>query len=626
MKPNATAGAAAVLLIDVSASTARLVNGTPLFHAMRTAAQRSLDALEAGTDQADVVLADSDPHALIGRLSPNLPALRAMLNDVQPTAERADIAAALALAGRLLALHDGPRRLIVISDLQQTNWSEIAMPDQDDAINALLPPGAQITFVRLDASATDNLALSGPRSYPPVPIINHPIQIASLATNYSQHEAHATVTATIDGAEIPAQTFTLAPLEQKAVVFDAVFTSPGPHRVVLKISGDGGALTADDQACLALEVVEHFPVVLVSDDDVQEPGSASYFITRALAPRGDQFDQLKVRRVGSAALSLATLADAGAVIVSDIGVLPGAAATALVDYLQRGGGVIWLCGDGPVNDNLALMRDTLSQPFSIPFLPAARRELNALSKPLFIADGMWKSRLLLAFDERSQIALSQIIFRRVWSVGDLHPAARLLLRFSDGTPALASSQVGAGQLVVANFSPATAASDLGRYSAFVALMQSLATQIQPPDAARNDFAPGQPVMFALFAGQAADVLEMIDPHGRRVEAFDQHHEGEHWMVSLPHAAEAGFYEVRRNGHLVRLAALNIDPRESDLSPTDHEELVKHLGTGPEQVEVADLGDDGPIVRLRGEPLWDWFLAAAMAAIALELALIGVWKR
>ena len=122
---NAGKGAAVVLLLDASASTAQRADEINLLSELRAAGIRSLDSLRVGNDVANIVLATSRSHAVYPRLSANIPGLKDELNRLEPTFERADLPQALTLAGQLLASHDGERRLVILSDLQQTNWQEV---------------------------------------------------------------------------------------------------------------------------------------------------------------------------------------------------------------------------------------------------------------------------------------------------------------------------------------------------------------------------------------------------------------------------------------------------------------------------------------------------------------------
>ena len=70
--------------------------------------------------------------------------------------------------------------------------------------------------------------------------------------------------------------------------------------------------------------------------------------------------------------------------------------------------------------------------------------------------------LLRAFGDRGAMSLGRVRFEDVRSVGELRPGARVLLEFSNGDPAIAERDVGAGRVVLANFSAAPHASDSPR--------------------------------------------------------------------------------------------------------------------------------------------------------------------
>ncbi len=134
-------GAAVVLLIDTSASTAQRAEEVSVIGELRAAGIRTLDSLRVGTDVANVVLASARPHAVFPNLSANVPGLREELSRLEATFDRGDLLQGLTLAGQLLAAHDGQRRLVILSDLQRTNWQEVAQGRPGGHAVAIRHPG-----------------------------------------------------------------------------------------------------------------------------------------------------------------------------------------------------------------------------------------------------------------------------------------------------------------------------------------------------------------------------------------------------------------------------------------------------------------------------------------------------
>ena len=76
-----------------------------------------------------------------------------------------------------------------------------------------------------------------------------------------------------------------------------------------------------------------------------------------------------------------------------------------------------------------------------------------------------------------------------------------------------------------------------------------------------------------------------------------------------------------------MAVANIDPRESDLRRLNLDHLRQEFlarGTAAAVAPASD-GDEGSL-EWRGRPLWGWMLVVALAALALEMALVGYWRR
>ena len=187
-------------------------------------------------------------------------------------------------------------------------------------------------------------------------------------------------------------------------------------------------------------------MVIVSDDNAAEPGTASYFLTRALAPHEEGgANRYDVRHVTSARLTDAALAGVSSVFVGYLGELSPSAAEALLNFVKRGGGVLFFCGEGAVQRNLQALKLKAGDAGLLPWEPAMAAKTGGRDETLHLTGGKWQSRWLREFDEQSQIVIAQIEFRKLWTAGPIAPDADVLLNFSDGTPALAARQYGGGQ-------------------------------------------------------------------------------------------------------------------------------------------------------------------------------------
>jgi hypothetical protein len=622
-RADAGKGAAVVLLIETSASTAQRAEEVSVLSELRATGMRTLDSLRVGTDVANVVLATAHPRAVYPKLSANVPGLRDELSRLEPTFDRADLLQAIALAGQLLTAHDGERRLVVLSDLQRTNWQEIA---QGRKAGTLLPSDTQVAVIDVRTPAPDNVALSSPRHLPAQPLVGQSIRLVVQVANFSHVKKEVRLGVTLDDQPLPFQTVTLAAGEQRDVSVEAVLKTAGDHEATFEIPADG--LAADNRAFLVIQAGRRLPVVVVSDDDPNEPGTASYFLTRALAPHGDaKIDRFDVRHVSSAQMTDASLKGA-AVFVGYLGELSPQAAGTLLRFLQTGGGMVFFCGEGGVARNLKLLEQTAGKEGVLPWEPVPTQIKAAPDHALTITGGKWRTRLLREFDEQSQVAMGEIRFARVWSAGPVAADAIILLNFSDGTPALGLRLVGLGEFLLANFSPAIEASDLGKYGAFVALVQTLAQQLGPGASAKEPSAVvGEPYRLpqTLAIDPAAGRLTVVGPNNEPV-AFVTTGDPEHVAVDLQQTTLPGFYRFKVGDQTVAQAALNLDPRESNLERVDRESLLRCFDINGTRMALESAAGWEPLANLRGRPLWGWCLATTMCAFGIELFLLGYWKR
>lgn len=616
--------AAIVLVVDASASSAQTQDGVAAIERLRGAANRALDAARQGIDLANLVVADAAPRAALPRLSPNLPLVRAELSKLQPTEERADLRAALDAAGKLLADHHGSKRLVILSDLQQSNWLEAL---EDSSLYQLLPLGTRVTVAESDAAAPPNVALASPRFYPPQPLAGQACELTVHARNYSDavRQLRVSLNAERGGDSVSAQeqTVTLNPGEGRDVLFTATAPDEGALLATFTIPPDG--LEADNRAYLVVQGTERIPILLVSDDSPEEPGTAAYYLLRALAPQGDATDRFEVRHKHSAEVTPADLAAASGVFLGYLGELSPSTAKSLVDYIDAGGGAIFFSGEGPVPRNLAALQAAAGEREMLPWTPGTRREATGREAPYSISAGRWQSRWLREFDEQSQLAIARIRFDRSWFVPPPSPVTEVLLSFADGQPALGLRTFGKGQFLVANFGLEANATDLAKHGAFVAWMQMLARSLLPEAATARQNSPGQPLVFPQrIAAELAESVRVLGPDGQTMESTTASPEGTRIEIARP--MRGGFYQAEADERVLGVVAVNLDPRESDLTRVSVERLTERLRGQGVQTVTASATSWELVLNLEGRPLWGACFVAALCAIAVELLLLGWWRR
>ncbi len=158
-------------------------------------------------------------------------------------------------------------------------------------------------------------------------------------------------------------------------------------------------------------------------------------------------------------------------------------------------------------------------------------------------------------------------------------------------------------------------------------MQIMARSLAPEGAAVRPSPPGVPYQIPRLL--AADTLrggaDVIGPDGTKIRStITAFPDG--LRVDIPDPQRAGVYRVRSAEEVLAAAAINLDPRESDLRRLPAERLAERLrGQGIVTETSAASGAD-KILDLEGHPLWGSLLLAAACAIGIELFLLGLWRR
>lgn len=531
------------------------------------------------------------------------------------------MAGALALASRLMLDHTGPKHLVIATDLQAGNWDDVVKQTQS---NGVIPPDARITVLSPKHAPPANLSLRAPAAHPHNPRIGQPVNLTAVITNHSDRIQAAIVRLSVGGQPNGSRSLTLKPQQQREIVFTTTLDRPGQHRVVFSLPPDG--LAVDDESYLVVGCVDRTPATVITDDGTDVPGTAGYYLIRALSPHGDDRDRYEVTAQHSTQTPWPPLDDAQAVFVGETGLLSAEQLTALHRYIRRGGGVVYFCGAGPVVENLSAL-DALAPDGLLPWKPVAPRIVGDTDRPLTISTGDWRSSLLSPFDEAARNTLARVPVRRVWTGGAADESARTLLGYSDGSPALVRRDVGDGTLMLANLSAASEHTGLGRQGLFVALMQGLA------EAMGRHHAPATP----NTVGQAVHLISntISAPNGPppRVYQPDGATPADANVASdvlttriVIHAPDLpGFYTARQGDTVLATTAINTDPRESDLRRITADELMAALQPHANH-PYTQLTDDGPDPNPRGRDLWGWLLAAAMMFLGIEMALLGYWRR
>lgn len=610
------AAAVVVVVLDLSASTQQILNdGQTAASRLRSQAVRELGNLRAGTDYANVVFADATPAPVFEAMTRNVAALRSAVEAAAPTDHRADLAGALTMAGELLRDHGdraAARHLLVFTDAQHNNW---------DAIDNLpLPAEVTLTVRHLsnDGSTVEaarsligNTALAAPQVRPATPGVGVPAELSVEVAHFADQPARVRVDLWLEGQEVESQWVRVNPHERKRVGFTRRFDAAGQHRIQFKLDRND-ALGLDNVASQVVTSVQRRPVIVIGDANPDRPGSAGYYVTRALAPHNGERDRYRVTHLAGVSVRGEALRNAALVVIGDVDTLDRVAEATLLNYVQNGGACLVFAGSRPARSEALL-----------PWQLVGRFASS------HITDGDWSAPELRGFSVEARDALARVALGRSWRVTGLSPDARVLLHDDRGEPTLAARPVGRGRVVGATFSPANDVGDLGKYGVFVVLMQSLAEQLttRSDTAGQSIAGSATPITAASEINPQGPASRIETPGGGTARNVVFSLDTDTAVATLPVGERVGFYTWRQGLAVVGSAAANVDPRESDLRPMPAETLASALARhGAATASVTGVGDSSETLRFGGTALWGWMLLGALGLMCVEMGLLGRWRR
>lgn len=588
----------AVLIVDASASMSRVVGGRTLFERASDEAAAMIERGGSATEWAVVIAADP-PRALLPEPTRSTEALLRRLRAAEVSGRHAALADAYRLAGRWMIADEGrPTVLHVWSDGQST-----ATAGAGDV--AALPDGTTfVPHVMMTNEAPSNLGVSAARLDPDRPMVGRRAAIVAEVRNFGDRPRRATVrfSGVAGGGE---KALDLAGNGRATVRFDVRATRTAATVATIAID-DREGWSIDDRQSVPLLNRGPVDVALLSRGAVDDPAGPAFYVARAISPASG--GRLRARVLDLEAIESAARPE---VVVS-------VAPPGLSDR-QRETLAEWAqAGTGFVEVGASVLPASLS-----PLVRAHDASVDAPAKlsPIDAGEPPWS-----VFEGEALATLLSVGFEHPIAV-TRQPGRRVLARWVDDGPAMASGSAGRGRVIQWAVEMKGARPALFRSPAFVPLMQELVEAVRATTSPLAEAQPGQRVRQVLEAPAPAEGLKLVDPNGNAVEATlyrDEHGTviGEATLPTGPSAI--GFYRwLDAGGRLVGAISVALDERESDLrhgpipAPGAGEPATPDAGDKEASAATSRSG------RWVERPLWPWFVAAAALALCGELAL-GRW--
>jgi len=606
-------GTAAIIIIDASLSMGYAGHGISPFAQATSAAETMLNQL-GSSDVANIVYAGAQPAAVFPEPSPNRAQLRMDLASRSHTVARANIDAAISLALEQLDDHNAMNREIhFVSDFQRTNWASVDFSS--------IPESVRTVFLSVADKNATNLALTDIRMRPASPAAGESVEVVCSVANYSPTAQRVPLTVDFNDDKPFEQTLQIDPGMTATASLRVQFDESGFYEGTASIGED--AISEDNRRHVVVQVSERFPIVILSNAPPDARGASHRFLTAALDPFADASSIFVPEVITPDAFDRFAAGRAHAIILTQSGDLSRATAELLANYLKDGGHVLYFLEESADRNNLMLLREASGDAIKLPFTPLG---FTGAAEATYatLASANYDDPMLRKFRETT--ALADLHFFQYFATRREEAQGQVLMKFDNNHIALASTTLGLGSMLLANFSPSLEGSDLQKSTIFVPLIQEMVKALGLEGGGGRDFAAGYPFSTTITLPDAAAPVRFTNPAGADVSATIDLNGGS-GSVFFNQTPITGFYRIFSGTTTAGSIAVNTDARESNLESLTTDQLAQMARRSQETFYASTGTDAGALRQMReGLPLWQYFLAAALAFLAIEQAFAWFWRR
>ncbi|MEP6731123.1 MAG: BatA domain-containing protein [bacterium] len=568
---------AVVVMLDRSMS----MGHTDVWQPAVDSARRIITSLGA-SDKVALVFFD-DEAEIAQPFTIEKSAALAALAKAKPSSRGTRYAAALRAARQLVARAGAAKsEVVIVTDLQRSGVSGVAGLD--------LPEGLSVRTIAIRPKSAANTAVASVDIHRLVEPTKTMLSVQARVVSRELKQprvVHATLK--LNGRVAGTRDVNAPASGDVPVVFDPVLLPAGHVRGEVTIDND--ALTADDTLFFAFAADDAVKVALVAPDDAT--ADETLFFERALGV--SRAPLMRVERVRPGRLDARTLERASLVLLWDTPPPAGNSATALTQFVRRGGGLVVAAG----------RRYAAKVPAST-LMPATvnGNTDRVTDRGGSLGDVRLDHPLYAAFRD-APAALSAARFLR-YPRFEPSVGTDVIARFDDGLPAVLERREGMGRIVLLGMPLDTQSGDFPLQSAYLPFLQRLVLYTSGRDATTLWRATGQSWLLSGSLHEPG----VLTPGGAIIRPAPDTVGS---TVALRESGVYALYEGRVQGEPAGLLAVNAPTNESDLTPVDARELL--LGV-KQSAAAVNASNDVPTPEEIEARQRMWRILLAVVAVLL----------
>lgn len=578
-----------IIVLDASLSMGVQVGENSLFDRVKDVAREIVEAGRQGDVFNVVRISNLPPTVIVQTPAYQTANVIEEIEQLQLPHGRGNLADALEKVDELLkAAPDVPQKEIyLISDFQRATWLADST-DEAARVKGLLKKfedAGHLVLVDVGQSILDNVGVTRVESQDPFVTTSRAARFRAAIRNFGKERVTGRVVEfLVDDKLVEQRAVDLNAGAEVIENFAQTFQYGGEHRVQVRLQKD--RLPLDDSRWLAVPVKEQIKVLCLNGGTSgRGPGKATDFLELALSPvriglpgAGPPRNTIETTIVNESELPGLDLSQYDCVFVCNVRLFTDREAQLLEAYVRGGGGLVWCVGDQiqAENYNDVLYR---SGEGILPAKLGDRRGDPEKRETVYTFDpGDFTHPVVEAFQGNPNAGLesTQIYAYVETSVSPTRPA-RVALRFDTGDAAIVEATIGRGKSVLITTAVDDRWSLWPLWPSFLPMIHEIVQFAVSGRWGERERLVGESLTEVLPSGAVEVDAAVLRPDGQirpvpmsETEGF-RHYTYEGTSLS-------GMYEVNFAHPVGRaeLFAVNIDPRESDLTKFSAEELSEEL--------------------------------------------------
>jgi hypothetical protein len=616
----------AVIVFDDSQSMTASDEQGELLHQAKNAAIAVMNLLKDGDEVFLLKLSDVpvDGTSEIPTAQRNFPAIRSAVNEIKPSSMHRTVEDALRFTARLLAVSQNfNKEVYLVSDFQSGSLESKTHIVKTN--ERLFVPTTQFFLIPLGKRELQNVSIESIEIPSTIFEVNRSFAVKAKLTNHGTSNLQNHVVSVYqDGSRVGQKGIDIRAGQSEETEFKLVPKHSGFLEGKIELEDDD--LEFDNTRFFTVHIPEGLHILLV--------GSASdlTYLRIALATRlTDSSASLKIDQITSDRFSSSQLNNTDVVVFSNLRDLTHDQSFALKTYLQNGGGMLFFPGTQTTRD---AFNTVIAAPLGISTVTTSEDNFTSQSANSFIEfdkvdlrhplfAGMFEeteAKQSAGTTHRQRVLESPRISKSFHFVPT--PKSQSIITLTNGYSFLMEERIGSGQALLFSVAANTEWSDFPLKGLFVPLMHRSLAYLSQESVMEHSLLVGEETTIHLRTA-VPQKLTITKPGGleifinprqlaaeRSIQFFDN---------DLP-----GLYTVASGNVTIDKFAVNVDPDESNTTPSDEKHLdnmFRRIGITDNSIHIVNQVQEVQRIitesRL-GAELWKQFLIAALLIAIIEM--------